>query len=345
MPIWRAIVLFALIGTALVSTHQLANQQPADMVGAAKTLMGAVSKDGLAKLHQPIATEKRVVWHFIPMDTRNGLPMMEMEPSQRMLAMKLLETVLSQVGYDKAKTVMSLENVLRMLEGPGSEQKRNPEKYYFEIFGDVGADSRWGLSVEGHHLSVNFTMMGNKIVDSTPQFFASNPAELKTDYGTAFPKGLRILRDEEELAFGFVKSLNSQQKKLALLDGETPKEIRAAGTPQPPASENVGVTADKLSADQQASLRNLMKSYTEKMRAEVAAERWQLIEQAGFDKIAFCWSGGEKAGEPHYYRVQGPTFLIEFINVQPDSAGNPANHIHSVWRDMLGDFDLPILAQ
>ncbi len=345
MPLARAIALVALIGIAFVSTRQVMTQQNADMVGAAKTLMAAVSKDGLAKLHQPMTTEKRVEWHFIPMDTRNGLPLMDMEPAHRSLAMKLLESVLSQAGYDKAKVVMSLENVLRILEGPGSHQKRNPEKYYFEIFGEVGADSKWGLSVEGHHLSVNFTMLGNKIIDSTPQFFASNPAELKKDYGAEFPKGMRILRDEEELGFDLVNSLNAQQKKLAMLGEPTPKEIRAAGTAQPPAAENVGITADKLASEQRDMLRKLMKSYTAKMRDEVAAERWKLIEQAGFDRIAFSWSGSEKAGEPHYYRVQGPTFLIEFINVQPDSAGNPANHIHCVWRDMLGDFDLPNLLQ
>lgn len=345
MNLWRVLAVFLLVGGTLLSMQRFQGQQSADMVEAAKALLASASADELAKLKQPFETEKRVIWHFIPLETRNGLPLMQMKPDQQKLAMKLLESALSQVGFEKASTIMQLESVLRQLEGPTSHQRRNPEKYYFEIFGDVGPSSHWGLSVEGHHLSVNFVMRGNKVVDSTPQFFASNPAELKADYGAKFPKGLRVLSAEEERAFELLASLQEGERKQAMIAGPTPKEIRAAGDPQPPAHEKVGIEASKLNADQREKLRKLMLVYTDKARTEVAAERWKLIEEAGFGKISFAWSGADKPGVGHYYRVQGPTFLIEFINVQPDAAGNPANHIHSVWRDMLGDFDLQIAAK
>jgi hypothetical protein len=275
------------------------------------------------------------------MDTRKGLPLMEMEGNQKEAAMAILQTAVSKLGYEKATTIMQLEKILLQLEGPKGEGRRNPEKYYFTLFGTPALKQKWGLSIEGHHLSLNFSLLGNKIVDSTPQFFASNPAELKDDFGPKFPKGMQVLRDEEQLAFELVNSLNEQQLATAMLSGETPSEIRAAGEPQPPTEHLGGITAEQLSASQQDTLKKLMTAYTAKMRPLVAKQRWELIDGAGFGKIAFAWSGAKQAGEGHYYVVQGPTFLIEFINVQPDAAGNPANHIHCVWRDMQGDFDLP----
>jgi hypothetical protein len=290
-------------------------------------------------------SDTRVKWHFIPMDTRKGLPLMEMEPAQKEAAMKLLTTLVSKPGYEKATKIMGLENVLRKLEGPTSHARRNPEKYYFTVFGEPGPQSHWGISVEGHHLSLNFVLQGNKIVDSTPQFFATNPAELKEDYLPGYEKGLRVLREEEQTGFDLLASLDADQKKLATLPGDLPQEIRGAGEPQPPTGEAVGLSAAKMKPEQQEKLKALMTAYTAKMRPLVAKGRWDLIEKAGFDKVTFAWSGADRLGVGHYYRVQGPTFVIEFINVQADAAGNPANHIHCVWRDMEGDFDLPIAAK
>lgn len=290
-------------------------------------------------------SEQRVKWHFIPMETRKGLPLMEMEPAQKEAAMKLLKTLVSNVGYDKATKIMGLENVLRKLEGPTSHARRNPEKYYFTVFGDVGPESHWGVSVEGHHLSLNFVLQGNKIVDSTPQFFATNPAELKDDYLPGYEKGLRVLREEEQAGFDLLAGLDADQKKQAMLPGDLPQEIRGAGEPQPPTGEAMGLSASKMKPEQKELLKALMTAYTAKMRPMVSNGRWDLIEKAGFDKITLGWSGADRLGVGHYYRVQGPTFVIEFINVQADAAGNPANHVHCVWRDMQGDFDLPIAAK
>ena len=290
-------------------------------------------------------SETRVKWHFIPMDTRKGLPLMEMEPAQKEAAMKLLTTLVSKPGYEKATKIMGLEGVLRKLEGPTSHARRNPEKYYFTVFGEPAPQSHWGVSVEGHHLSLNFVLQGNKIVDSTPQFFATNPAELKEDYLPGYEKGLRVLREEEQTGFDLLASLDADQKKLATLPGDLPQEIRAAGEPQPPTGEAAGLSAAKMKPEQQEKLKALMTAYTAKMRPLVSKGRWDLIDKAGFDKVTFAWSGADRLGVGHYYRVQGPTFVIEFINVQADAAGNPANHIHCVWRDMEGDFDLPIAAK
>lgn len=317
------------------------NQQP-QLVPTAKAFLASLSEEQRQQAVLPYDSEKRVQWHFIPMETRKGLPLMQMEPEQQAAAKQLLRSAISKVGYDKATKIMSLEKVLKQLEAGRGTNERNPEKYYFTIFGQPAPQQPWGLSIEGHHLSLNFSLVGNRIVDSTPQFFATNPAELKDSYGEGFPKGLQVLGQEEKLGFELINSLDESQLAKAMLPGETPSEIRAAGTPQPPRESLGGVPAGELTAAQQEMLKKLMTVYTNKMKPGVASNRWKLIDEAGFDQITFAWSGAMKPGAGHYYVIQGSTFLIEFINVQPDAAGNPANHIHCVWRDMQGDFDLPI---
>ncbi len=309
-------------------------------VAQANAFLKTLSEAEKEKATFDFDSEKRVQWHFIPMETRKGLPLMEMQQPQKDAAMKLMRSVVSQVGYNKATKIMQLESLLLKLEGPSSEGRRNPEKYYFTLFGAPKRGQKWGLSIEGHHISLNFVFQGNKMLDSTPQFYAANPATLKEDYGEGFPKGLRVLRAEEQTAFTLVKSLDEEQLGKATLPGDTPSEIRGAGEPQPSREVLAGLSVSEMNADQQEQLKKVLTAYTAKMKPAVAKARWAQIDEAGFDKLTFTWSGSQRPGIGHYYVIQGPTFVVEFINVQPDAAGNPANHIHCVWRDMDGDFGL-----
>jgi hypothetical protein len=343
MRSWIALAAIGLVCLTFQNTlkrHTSAQDEAASLTKAAQAFTAQLDDAQKEKALLSYEAKQRVDWQFIPLPTRKGLPLMQMRPEQQKAALALLHAAVSQVGYDKATKIMSLENVLRKLEGPNGKNERNPQKYYFTIYGKVG--EHWGLSIEGHHLSLNFVMQGDKIVDSTPQFFATNPAELKDNYGEGFEKGLRVLREEETLAFDLLGSLNAEQRKAVMLPGATPGEIRGAAEPQPPQTAPEGLTADKLDDKQKDVLRKLLEAYTSKMRPEVAAARWQQIEKGGFDKLAFAWSGADHSGVGHYYRIQGATFLVEFVNMQADAAGNPANHIHCVWRDLEGDFDLPI---
>ena len=156
------------------------------------------------------------------------------------------------------------------------------------------------------------------------------------------PKGTRILKQEELLAFELLASLTPEQRKAAVIAEKAPAEIRAAGEAQPPTAAPEGVSADKLSPEQQAILRKLLAEYAASMPADVAEGRLGAIEKAGLGAVHFAWAGAEKPGIGHYYKIQGKTFLIEFVNTQPDAAGNPANHIHCIWRDMAGDFGIPL---
>lgn len=341
----RTLVL-AILVTLVVGSSSWSFFKPSaagvDMTTAAEQFIGSLDDKQKEVVVLAYDTPKRLNWHFIPLATRKGLQVKEMTDEQRSLAHKLLKSALSELGYGKATKIMQLESLLHHLEMGKGANIRDPYRYYFTLFGQPKLEGRWGLSVEGHHLSFNFVVDGGKIISSTPQFMAANPAEVKDDYTADVKKGTRILAKEEELAFALVNSLNEEQAQAAIIDATAPKEIRGAGDPQPPADTAVGIAFDNLSKEQQKILRSLMVEYVRAMPTEVSAQRLAEIEEAGYAKIYFAWAGATKPGIGHYYRVQGPTFLIEFVNTQPDAAGNPANHIHCVWRDMRGDFALPI---
>jgi hypothetical protein len=182
----------------------------------------------------------------------------------------------------------------------------------------------------------------DKVVSSTPQVFASNPAVVMAENKSGIAVGSRILKEEETLAIDLLKSLNADQKKLAVLS-ETPlKEIRNAGVPQPPNDPAEGIAYADLAGDQRGLLLKLIQVYCSNMPEAVGKPRMDKIQFCGVNAVRFAWMGSPETGQGRYYKIQGPTFLIEFVNTQPDAAGNPANHIHCIFRDMSGDFALPI---
>ena len=289
----------------------------------------------------PYDTPKRVGWHFIPMDERKGLVLREMNSSQRTAALRLVRAALSESGYDKATKIMMLEGVLRSLEGEGRRWERDPNKYYLTLFGQPTNEGVWGLSFEGHHLSLNFVCRDGVVVDSTPQFFAANPGIIMNDVEGPLGKGTRVLRLEEELAFELVGALTDDQKSTAMIAEKAPKEIRFAGEAQPKVGDPEGIPFSELKSDQKELLKQLVLVYVDSVADKVAKRRRKLIEDNGWENVHFAWAGATEPGIGHYYRVRGKGFLIELVNTQPDAAGNPANHIHCVWRDITGDFDLP----
>jgi Protein of unknown function (DUF3500) len=291
---------------------------------------------GLAKKarYPEFDSPERLNWHFIPRE-RNGVPIKDLFPEQRALALGLINAGLTGSGFLKATTIMSLEAVLREQEHGGGPL-RDPERYFLTIFGTPGDRGKWGWRVEGHHLSLNFTLEDGKIVSATPAFFGANPAEVRQG-----PRqGLRTLADRDDRALRLVQALDENQRKTAIFSSEAPAEIRAANTPQPPTDSAIGIAYSELNRDQQAMLRALFESYAEDMPDEVSRAWLGEIRRAGFDEIRFTWAGAADRSQRHAYRVQGPTFLIEFNDTQ-----NNANHIHSVWRNMLGDFGIPVASK
>ncbi|MCA8987121.1 MAG: DUF3500 domain-containing protein [Planctomycetaceae bacterium] len=335
------VLLTAIVTTTAVSYFRTA-PAATDINAAAKQLVEGLDERQKTLAVLPYASSQRVDWHFIPMDTRKGLMLRHMSEAQQEQALQLMQSVLSAAGYKKARTIMSLEKLLYSLEDPKTRDRRDELKYYFTMFGEPGGEKSWGLSIEGHHLSLNFVVENNQLIAATPQFFASNPATIKTENSLGFELNSAVLQKEEQLGFDLVNSLTADQKKVALIDAKAPKEIRNAGSVHPPTDKATGIPAGQLTKTQQEVLRDLIGEYAHAVKQERAAFRLKEIEDAGFANITFSWAGATEPGIGHYYRIQGKSFLIEFVNTQPDAAGNPANHIHCVWRDMDGDFALPI---
>lgn len=318
------------------------------IVPAATAWVESLVPEQRSRALRPVDDQRRTDWHFIPKFERKGLSLRDMNPAQQKLAMELLRAAVSQSGYDKSSAIMQLDEILRILEADKAKNVRDPQRYFFTIFGTPADKGGWALSVEGHHLSLNFVVRDGRIVDSTPQFLGANPATVKTTFAGLPAAGVRVLRDEEELGFELVRSLDGPQRSKGVIAAEAPKDIRGAGEPQPSQETAVGIRFAELTATQRQILRRLVEAYCGSMNADVVAERLSLIEAAdggpagkGWDAVRFAWQGSLEPGVGHAYRVEGPSFVIEFVNVQPDAEGNPANHIHCVWRDKTGDFDPP----
>jgi Protein of unknown function (DUF3500) len=321
------------VGAALWASTYV-EQTGSRMAVAADRFLDSLNKAQIQKVSYPVDSKERLNWHFIPRE-RNGLPIKELTSEQRALAFGLVQTGVGGGGYLKATTIMSLEQVLKEME-QGKGPLRDPERYFLTIFGTPSDQGTWGWRVEGHHLSLNFMLENGKIVAATPSFFGANPAEVRQG-----PRqGVRTLADREDTALRLVQALDGNQKKIAIVSAEAPKEIRAAGTPQPPADAAPGISYTELNSDQRPLLRALVESYSSDMPDEVAKAWIDEIRKAGIEGIKFSWSGPADRSQGHAYRVQGPTFLIEFNNTQ-----NGANHIHSVWRNMLGDFGIPLASK
>jgi hypothetical protein len=328
---WR--LLIAGMGVLLLTSAYHRIHSAAIITDTAHNFLVSLSSEQKAKASFEFGDEERFNWHYIPRE-RKGLPFREMTPWQKHLAHALLSAGLSNRGYIKATTIMSLEDVLRQLENDSGE-RRNPEKYYFSIFGEPSEKGTWGYRVEGHHISLNFTLV-NGAVAASPNFFGANPAEVRQGVRT----GLRALGREEDLGRELVSELTPEQKKVAIVSAAAFKDIlteasrKAALEGQPS-----GLAASKMTAKQREKLGALVEEYIRNFPEDIAAAREGQYRKAG-DRLYFAWAGGEQRGAPHYYRVQSPAFLIEYDNTQ-----NNANHIHSVWRDFSGDFGRDLLAE
>ncbi len=304
------------------------------MAMAGEVFLNSLSPEQRAVAILPFENDQRQDWHYIP-KPRKGIPYKQLSRAQGQLANALLGTGLSQQGLLKASTIMSLEPILHEMEqgrGPG----RDSELYHFCVFGEPQSSKPWGWSIEGHHLSLNYTVLHHALVASTPSFLGANPAEVQ--HGPR--KGLRTLRSEEDIARTLLKSLDDKQRAHAIVSESAPSDILSGNSRKAGPIKPAGFPASGLTGKQADILMSLLNEYAENMAPDIAAARMGKLRSAGFNNIHFAWAGGLEHGQPHYYRIQGPTFLIEYDNIQ-----NNANHIHSVWRDFDGDFGVDLLAE
>jgi hypothetical protein len=321
---------------------------PARMAMAATEFLKSLTPEQRRQATFSFDGDERTHWHFVPTEifARHGLTLKQMNPSQQALARELLKAGLSQRGYMTATQVMELESVLATLEAAqaaaaaqppqGNRFVRDPERYFFSIFGTPSTRNTWGWRVEGHHLSLHFTVVNGTLVAGAPTFLGSNPAEVRDG-----PKrGTRVLGLEEDAARSLLESLDASQRSTAIINTTAPNDIVTVASVKIDPLSPVGIPAAALTVGQRALLQQLVDVYAGYMADDIAADRLARIDKAGWDKVAFAWAGRLERGQKHYYRVQGPTFLIEYDNTQ-----NDANHIHSVWRDFNGDFGEDLLRE
>ena len=352
-------LLLAVFSLAAATAYQSATTE-ALMADAAERLLESLNRMQRMGTVFPVDAPERTNWHYFPETgftdeygyVRNGITFKEMDPKQRHLAYGLLSTGLGRAGFLKTMKVMALEEVVRVIEDDHTGY-RDTERFHFTVFGTPSMSGDWGWRVEGHHVSLHYLIRGGKLVAASPTFLGANPHEVPQGPH----EGMTALQREEDLARALLLSLEPAARKRAIFDSQAPYDIvtmadkraQIDGDPQ-------GIPASALSEGQYADLLDLIAEYADTMPPEIAARRMQVARDTPRDQLFFGWAGsierpaakpieiGSKTTENrhvagNYYRIQSPTFLVEYANTQ-----NQSNHSHAVWRDFEGDFGRDVLA-
>ncbi|MEP6952298.1 MAG: DUF3500 domain-containing protein [Ginsengibacter sp.] len=326
-------ILFFIISAGFLSCSSQTTKSnlPTGMSAVANKFLVTLSSAQKARTQFAFTDEERYDWHYIP-KTRKGISLGELNDQQKKAAFDLLRTALSDTGYKKARAIMELETVLRQVEGRVSnDDYRDPGKYYFSVFGDPAVDSIWGWRLEGHHVSFNFSTKDNRLVSGTPGFLGANPAIVLSGP----EKGKQVLKDETELGFALLHSLDAKQIEKAIINVKAPEEIITGASRKAILSDTIGILYSALNEVQQKVFLQLLSIYIHRYTPLFAMDMMHDIETAGLANLRFAWAGSmlQGPGNPNYYRIQGPTIIIEYDNTQ-----NNANHVHTVVRDLKNDF-------
>ncbi|MBO0931073.1 DUF3500 domain-containing protein [Fibrella sp. HMF5036] len=309
------------------------------MADAAQVFLATLNAEQRKTATYSFADNERFTWDFVP-HARHGLTLKQMQPGQRKVALELLKTGLSAAGYDKALQIMDLENVLRVVENrPANDTYRDPENYYFTVFGDVGAKEPWGWRVEGHHLSVQFSTLGGRVMSITPLFMGSNPGVVRAEVPQ---KGKELMQSETELAFALLHTMSEAQLNQAILAKKAFGNITTGNSRRASMERMDGLLLADMNAKQRALFLEILGIYLNRYRITLAKQQMERIEKADLNKLRFAWAGDTTANNSsgYYYRIHGPMLLIEYDNSQ-----NNANHVHTVVRDLTNDFGDDLLRE
>jgi hypothetical protein len=328
--------LLAILAVTL-GARSASQRDVAGMTRAAEFFLSTLSDEQRAAATFELDSDERSRFHFIPIEMfeRGGIMIADLSALQRERAHGLLRAGLSQRGYLTAAQVMELEDVLQVMEG-GGRFARDRDEYLFSFFGAPAPGATWGWRFEGHHISLHFTIVDGAVAVASPAFVGANPAEVREGP----QRGRRVLGDREDTGRALIRALDDGQRRAAIIAVEAPRDILTGNEPAVDPMEPAGIEASGLDSGQRELLLGLIDVYLGMMSDDIAEYRRDALLEGGTASIRFAWAGGIEPGEAHYYRVQGPTFLIEYDNTQ-----NEANHIHSVWRDFDGDFGRDLLRE
>ncbi len=307
------------------------------MSAAALAFLSGLSDELRAKAAYPYLDGERLFWYYPPLN-RHGVPLRDMSSAQRGLAFELMASGLNERSNRTARRIIDLESVLGELERERGLRTflRDPELYYFTVFGEPDGEEPWGWRAEGHHISLNYSIWGGEVISATPFFFGSNPARVPSGR----QKGLRVLSRREDLALELAASLDRGQLSEAVIYADAPYDIVTYNSTRASLPYEEGLPASRMSGTQREMLTALVEEYVGQARDDVSRDRMARVTSGGIDRLHFAWGGPVDVGLPHYYRIHGGDFLVEFDNYQ-----NGANHVHSVWRDVHNDFAMDVLSE
>jgi len=330
-------LLFAGLGTlpacAGDGEHEHASASEPSLQQSTQRFLNTLAESRRESVKLPMDHDERTDWTYFP-GRRKGVSLAQMNPSEKNAFQQLLRSGLSTQGYLKANGVIHLEEILGRLSG--NPEYRDPEKYYTTVFGAPASESPWGVRVEGHHLSLNYTAVNGRVVSVTPAFFGANPAVVpEGSYA-----GMEVLADEQRVARRLFRSLDKKQTSRARFRSTPPHDILTGRTERAKLDDFAGLPASELNEEQKALLKRLIRAYTGNFPRPVASRLFDRFTDAGPDRLHFAWAGSAERGEPHYYRIQAPGMIIEYANTQ-----DGANHAHTVLRDYDGDFGRDKLAE
>lgn len=324
-----------LLVVVLVTTSSVALSQ-GDLSVQANSFLASLDASQKERTVFAYDNEERFNWHFVP-KSRRGLAFHEMTGRQKEMALALLKATLSDQGFKKAYGVLTLEAILREVEGlPAGSGYRDPGKYYVSVFGIPSSETIWGWRIEGHHLSLNVSSDRGRIVAATPSFFGANPATVPRGES----RGKQLLKDETGLGFALINSLTPQQLRTARFSEQALHEIVSGNQRKAEKLQPEGIMFRDLDDKQKTSFLRLLDVYVQNYELGFSSRLMAKIKDAGIGNLSFAWAGSLQPGSGHYYRIQGPMLLIEYDNTQ-----NNANHVHSVVRDLTNDFAEDILRE
>ncbi len=293
----------------------------------------------------------RTQWTNLPIGlrSRKGISIGNMTIEQRKLVHRVLSVSLSSQGYLKATSIMHLDDLLdRYFDSLHYKKAFNDTVYsfikslkwshknFYFAFYEKPTDKVWGYKLEGHHLSINFTFTEDKI-SVTPFFMGTDPAEFpETEYA-----GWRVLGQEEDLGIKLINLLTPTQQKKATSSVEVPGDIITSAESGKRLADVWGIPASEMNKNQKAILEYIIREFVFNLEYDKAMLEYNKILKAGIDKIYFGWIGEYAENKPHYFILNGPTFLIEFDN--NGGPRNGANHIHAIWREKGNDFGEDVL--
>jgi Protein of unknown function (DUF3500) len=311
------------------------------MAEAALEFLASLNEMQRQVAHLPFGDDRRYVWDYRPPENtpRNGLRLINMTAEQQRKAFAVVDIGLSARGANQVRQIIDLEVPLLMQEREDQRVTpfvRHPEHYAFCVFGDPSGKLPWSWHVGGHHVGLHFTIVDGERMASAPLFFGANPAEVHHGPTT----GQRTLPEEEDMARALVRGLPASLQQAAVISQTAFPDIltdkyRVVNAFAPPR----GLEFSRMDGEARGLLTRLIRHYVDRTNEDLSRITWATIERGGLETITFAWAGGFERGQGHYYAIKSPTFLIEYDNTQ-----NEANHIHSVLREISGDWGEDLIA-